>query len=347
MNSMKSLLSLAIAAAAVMVAGCASESGSKTPGGKTQKQQVVVKVVSCSDTSSVSSTCYVGSVEPSRQSSINASFSGTVEKVFVREGQKVRKGDLIARISSTSVRSSYEMASSTLERARDGYERAKVAHESGAVSDIKMVEVESQLRQAEASERAAKQSLEDLSLKAPYSGTIGSIHVHEGEQITVGSIITEVVDVSSVEIHISVPENEYQNVSVGQPARITVPAINSETFGTVAVKGVAASALSHSYDCTIQNIQNKIGLMPGMVCKVFLSRENASAIVIPASAISSDKQGRYVWAVRQDTVSKIYVTTGGYSGNGIAIESGLEPEDYVIIEGSRKVSTGMKVKIEF
>jgi multidrug efflux system membrane fusion protein len=81
-----------------------------------------------------------------------------------------------------------------------------------------------------------------------------------------------------------------------------------------------------------------------MVCKVRLSEVTESLrIRIPASAVEMDSNGRFVWVVNDGVVGRKYVTVDGYQEQGVIISSGLEPGDKVIVKGSAKVSTGMKV----
>ena len=84
-----------------------------------------------------------------------------------------------------------------------------------------------------------------------------------------------------------------------------------------------------------------------MVCKVHVESEDGGYLIIPASAVMTDMDGRYIWGVSpEDTVCKTYITVGGYAGDGIIVKEGLAEGDRIIVEGSRKVSTGMKVKAE-
>jgi hypothetical protein len=84
--------------------------------------------------------------------------------------------------------------------------------------------------------------------------------------------------------------------------------------------------------------------MPGMVCKVTV-KEMDSGIVIPASVVRTGMDGRYVWTVRDGRAEKRSVVIGGFSGDGVTVESGLESGDLLIVEGARKVSSGMAVKV--
>ena len=111
-------------------------------------------------------------------------------------------------------------------------------------------------------------------------------------------------------------------------------------------KGLAASPLSHSYDCTLRLLSDNPGIMPGMVGKVYIDDPAYDGIVLPASVVKTDVSGRYVWAVDDGVVYKKYIKTAGFASDGLIVSDGLDDGDYVIVEGMHKVSSGMRVKIQ-
>lgn len=345
---MKDIMKAAMAAAAIsaILAGCANK---ETIIGNSRKkaEPVPVKVMTVSRTAALSSTSYVGRVEPSKSAVVLNEFPGTLEEMRAVKGRRISKGDIIATICSETVKSAYDIAKATLDQAEDGYARAEKVYGSGSVTEVKMVEIRTQLEQARAAEKAARQALEDCSIKAPFSGVVGEVYVQKGEHVSAATPLVQILDVESIEIHFSVPESEYSSISAGDTAAIEIPALNRNVEGVIAVKGISASALSHAYDFTIKSISDAKSLMPGMVCKIRLQSEGGESIIIPTSAVMTDMQGRYIWGVTpDDKVCKTYVTVGGYADKGVIISEGLEEGGRVIVEGSRKVSTGMDVKAE-
>lgn len=308
---------------------------------------VPVKVIAAGVSDVASTAGYVGRVEPSKSAVVLSPFPGTIAEFNAVMGRKVAGDAVIARVDAESLQSAYDAAKAALDQAEDGFNRVEKVYGSGSVAEVKMVEIRTRLEQARAAEKSARQALEDCSVKAPFSGVVGEVYCHKGEQIAAAAPIVQILDVENVEIHFSVPESEYSDIAVGAKAEIEVPALKKTVTGTVAVKGISASALSHAYDFTVKNISDSRSLMPGMVCKVRVGMKGGDAIVIPATAVLTDMDGRYVWGVTGDErVCKTRVTVGGYSGRGVVITDGLREGDRVIVEGSRKVSTGMKVKAE-
>ena len=306
---------------------------------------VTVRVIPVSDTEMTGMSSYVGTVESSRSSVITCPAAGTVVEVFVSEGRRVNAGDKLARIESQTLASAYEMAKATLEQARDGMERLEKVYDSGSVPEVRMVEMRTDLQKAIASENAAAKALENCIVRAPFAGVVESMDVSAGEDAEFARVLMRIIDPSSVEIHFPLPENEYRNVAVGDTATVVVPAIGARFNARIMTKGSVASALSHSYDCTLGSVGTASGIMPGMVCKIYLKHGDGNGTVIPSNSVMTDNGGRYVWVVRDGVVAKSYIEVGGYSGNGIIASEGLQEGDSVIVEGARKVSTGMSVRI--
>lgn len=334
-----SSLLAAAALAAVLISGC----GTRRDGGRVQ-EPVPVRVITVEESAGVGARSYVGTVAPAKLAVLSCSYSGTLVRLTVSEGDFVRKGDTVAVIESQSVRSMRDMAQATLRQAEDGYERLSRVHGSGSVADVKMVEIETQLSKARASAEAADKAMEDCTVKAPFDGVVGDVFAEQGVDLSVMEPLVRILDISSVKVEISVPENEFSSMDRGDRASVAVPALDGRTFGAVLrTKGLVASPVSHSYRFVLDPSENVPGLMPGMVCKVVFD-DASSGIVIPASVVRTDMDGRYVWTVRDGKVRKVHIAAGGFSGEGIVVEEGLSAGDKVIIEGGQKVSGGMSVR---
>lgn len=309
------------------------------------KEPVNVGVLTVTPMSSQYYKVYVGEIGASGSAIISASHSGTLEALNVEQGTHVSKGDVMAEIESKNVLASYEISHATLRQAEDGYERVKKVHESGTVADVKLIEIETQLAKARAAAKSSELSLEECKIKAPFSGTVSDVLVEQGVHVNPGTPILKLVDLSTVEVAIPVPEGEIGRIKIGQRALIDVPALNvCGIEARVALKGVTATSPSHTYKCTLIPDKKQVNLYPGMVCKVRLSEVSDSLrIRIPASSVEMDANGKFVWTLNDGVVGRSYVTVDGYQEKGVIVSSGLEAGDKVIVKGAAKVSTGMKV----
>lgn len=324
-------------AALLLVCGCSMRPKTR----RTEPVVVRTRVVERGG-GSVEAT-YLGSVEPASRTLLTAPYPGTLTQLSAKEGQAVRKGQVVAVIRSESVSSAYQMAQATLTQARDGYERVSKAHAAGSVADVKLVEIQTSLAKAEAAERAARRALEDCRVKIPYNGVVAQVIATQGTEVGPAAPLLQLIDVSSPEIHFTIPEKDWASLPAGLQMEVEIPALGQTLTATLLSKGLTASPLSHTYTCILRPEAAPAGLMPGMVCKVRSRSLGQAGLAIPATALMTDMDGRYVWCVSGGVVFKRHVTPTGYSGDDVLVTGGLQEGDEVIIEGARKVSTGMNV----
>lgn len=331
-----------------MAMGCISCRAGKNSC-REEKHQVKVKVQEIYSVKAGTSKTYIGKVKSGTDITLKASVPGTLEKLSVSQGQKVGKDEELAYIFSETVNNSYEAACASLAQAQDAYDRLQSVKADGSVSELKQMEVATKLSQARSTYNSAAHALQNCHVKASLAGTVSEVFVKEGEDVSLLQPLARIIDLSDLEIEIAVPETEIAALRIGDQAFIKIPALpGCQLKGTLEKKGVNASSLSHNYTCTLNITQYPQSIMPGMIGKVrFESQSDTTCHIVPASAVCSDKSGRYVWLVGDgNKVEKRYVTTGDFASEGIIIKSGLKDADKLIVEGISKISTGMTVSTE-
>jgi len=293
---------------------------------------------------------YVGTVEESSAVSLSFSGMGTVERILVSEGERVKKGQLLAVLNNGTMQNAYDVAKSTLNQAQDAYDRLKPLQEKGSITDIKWVEVQTGLDQAKAMEAIARKSVEDCNLYAPMNGVIAKRSIENGVNVMPGLSAFKIVSIDEVYINVPVPENEIGSIKTGQAAIITVPALgNGDYHGAVDKKGIEGNPISRTYAIKIKVGNSKSELMPGMVCKVLMQDKadgNVQQIVIPNRSVQiSPDNKKFVWLADGNTAKRRFITVGSLSDYGVIVESGLSEGDRLIVEGYTKISEGMKIVI--
>ena len=339
---MKNYLKLSVVAIAICVfAACSNDKGTEK-----QEKIIPVKILQVASSQMGTALNYVGTVEESVAVSLSFPSMGTVEQVFVSEGQRVQKGQLLATFNTATAENSYQMTLATQQQAQDAYDRLVKVHENGSLPDIKFVEIETSLQQAKAMTAVAKKMLDDCRLIAPRAGVIASRSIEVGTNAMPGTTAFRLVSVDEVYVKIPVSENEIGKISKGQKAQIEVSALNNSVFaGEVEVKGITANPMSHTYDVKIFVKNPQSTLMPGMVCKVSLAGDTETEqIVVPNKTIQISADGRhFVWLAAGNVAKRRFVEIGGLNDNGIIVVKGLSTGDRLIVEGFQKVSEGMKI----
>lgn len=308
--------------------------------------QVAVQVID--ETGEASSQNYVGTVEASSSSPLSFSVAGNVIRVYVREGQRVAQGTLLAELDETGFQESYSAASATLRQAQDSYDRLKQLYQKGSITDVQWVEMETKLAQAKAAEAIAKRNVDNCKLYAPFSGVIGQCNIENGMNVMPGLAAFTLLKTDRLRVNIPIPENVISGISIGRPAVIQVAALGNRIYrGKVESKGVVANPLSHNYEVFVPVANTDGQLMPGMVCSVQMPASDTTHLITLSNAtVKIARDGsHFVWIVKNGQAEQRPVITGGLSQKGIVISSGLSCGDSVIVSGEQKVSTGSKVII--
>lgn len=314
--------------------------------------RVDVKVVG-SDNARYDGQTYSGTIEAADASTVSFSVPGTITKIYVDEGQKVAKGQLIAKIKSGSLSNSRNIAQAELEEAQDAYQRFKKLHDANALPDIKWVEVQAKLKQAENAVALADRAVSEASIYAPISGYVAKKFADDGQTVVPAEPVVKIVGLSSLQVAISVPENEISAFGAGTTATVTFDmAENMTVAGRMSRKSVVADPLTRSYTVKF-DIGNADGrILPGMIGTVAVDglskispSESIAEITLPSQAVllSSDNK-QFVWTVKGGKAMRKYVEANELSVDGVVVKSGLNAGDSVIVAGMQKVSTGTSVK---
>ena len=291
---------------------------------------------------------YVGIVEEHEATAVSFTGMGVVKRMLVNEGQAVSAGQLIAEMDDTQARNMLSGAEAQMIQANDALERYKMLHDNGSLPEVKWVEVQSKVAQAQSQLEVAKKNLADCRLTAPVSGIIGKKLIGAGETALPSQAVVSILDISTIKVKVAVPEAEVGGINATTPTSILVEAINGSYQGGKIEKGVQADALTHTYDIRINVANGDRKLLPGMVANVRFVSEGSQAIgskMIPVTAVQKKSDGSlFVWTVGKDsTAHRTTVTIGQTQGNYVSVIDGLGIGDRIATEGYQKLSENTKV----
>ena len=162
-------------AALLLAAGCSSPKKNRTV------DPLRVETIVAAPSADVGAAVYVGAIEEESSAALSFPVAGTVARTFADEGRRVGKGPLRAELDPPSARRTFEAAEAALNQAKDACARLKQLYDAESLPEIKWVEAQTRLRQAEAAFGIAKKNLEDCSLYAPFSGVVGQRRISAGE----------------------------------------------------------------------------------------------------------------------------------------------------------------------
>ena len=291
---------------------------------------------------------YIGTVESDKTVDVSFILPGTIEQMYASEGQKVEKGQLLARLNITTQKNAHDLSVAALKQAQDAYKRLSSMHEDKSLPEIQFVDVKTKLEQARASEEIARKNLQQCTIYAPQSGVVGKKYLETGANVMPGSPVYTIMNIENVKIKAAIPEGEISDMREGNRAKVIISALGDAVFeGKLIEKGVTANPVSHTYDIKllVKNLSGRI--VPGMVCRTYLgSTDSKNSIIVPMTAVQVDYSGkRFVWLMSKDNKA-VYkeVKLGSLSQNGVKIIEGLDEGDNLIIAGYQNISEGTIVK---
>lgn len=339
-----------IAAIAIIFSGCKNHSEKIT---EQPPVKVKVDIIDKSNAgNSDSFVTYSGTVSSSDNTLVSFSVAGTIMSLTVEEGSNVAKGQLLGTVSSGDYRNANNIAEAQLEEAKDAYNRLKKLHDANALPDIKWVEIQQKLKEAENQVQITRRTVSESSLYSPVSGTVSKKLSGVGQNVAPGQPVYELVSTGNLTIDISVPENEIGNFSVGQKAVVGFENKEiGEIEGIVKQKSVVADPLTRGFTVklSIPSVNNRV--LPGMVGSVkFAKNFNKTAdeitnIILPPQAVQLDFNNRnFVWYVKNGKAERKFVKVDELMNDGVMILEGLSSGDTVITQGMHKVGTGTKVE---
>ncbi|TAJ12645.1 efflux RND transporter periplasmic adaptor subunit [Marinilabiliaceae bacterium JC017] len=316
---------------------------------QTQQVEVInVRALEVENLSNASGCSYVGVVNSGVQSELSFQVAGIVKNVFVSQGQKVVKGQILAELEYENLESSNVSAQAALKQAQDGYRRLKALYDNGSLPEVKFIEIKTQLEQAQSMADISAKNLKDAKLYAPYDGVITSKRIEYGESVIPAVSKFTLSKLHPLEVKVSIPENEISGIEKGPICTVNIPASKNKILtGYVNEKNVVAHKLSHTYEVKVRFETEPNDVMPGMICDVDIpSAEKQSSITLPSNTVQIDADGnRFVWCVKNDIATRRQITVGKLLPLGVEITSGLDKTDVVITDGSHKVYDGVKVNI--
>ena len=306
-----------------------------------------VRVLTVSESMIRSERDYVGVVEESNNVMLSFPAPGKIKNVYVREGQAVREGQLLAETDPETLENMYATTVATLRQAEDAYERLTLLYESNSIPEIQYIEIQTKLEQARASERIAAKALADTKLISPQRGVVGKRMMETGMNVLPDQPVITLLNTHRPVVRIPIPENEIYDTRSGRGRGYASEPSGIPKYMEPLLKGVRhptrTVAIRISPDSEIA------GLLPGMVCRVYLNNlPEDSALVIPAHAVLPVEfgKGHFVWVLDPDNMAhRRPVRVGELVYGGVTVIEGIEPGERIVVEGFDRIGDNIKVEV--
>jgi RND family efflux transporter MFP subunit len=293
---------------------------------------------------------------------------GTVTEVNVDLGDSVRKGEVLVRLDAVDYELQVEeaeaglaQAGAALRKSEADFDRTRALYENNNASkselDAARAAAESARSQVDAATKRLELTQQQLAytvLRAPADGAIAFKDVEINENVQAGDPVFMMTAGSLAEIEFAVPEIMIADVKVGLPVTVTLDALRGREFPAEIIEvGVAVTGSSATFEATARLLEEVPEVMSGMAAEVicrFQGTGSPGGLVVPWVAVGEDREGRFVFVLEPEsegvgTVHRRAVTIGAI-GQSIEILDGIEEGDFVVTAGTRRLTDGMRVKLE-
>ncbi|HEY8384475.1 MAG TPA: efflux RND transporter periplasmic adaptor subunit [Microvirga sp.] len=301
----------------------------------------------------------VGTVRAFESITVTAKVAGIIEKIDFEEGAKVKTGDTLVVFDVQERRADIEAAVAESRRASaqrneiaTRLERARALRSSGSGTEAQVDDLTAQVRtldsaiaSAEARRKAAEARLEDLIIRAPFAGRVGTRSVSLGAFVSPGTRITSLDDLSKVRLDFSVPENLLGRLNPGQVVKATSAAFRDRVFeGRVAVIDTRVDPVTRTVRLTADFPNGDEALKPGMFLSVALEVTNKDdAVVVPEEAVVSEGLRHVIYPVKDNKVERRVIRIGQRQGGKVEVLEGLKPGETIVVLGLQRVRAGATV----
>jgi membrane fusion protein (multidrug efflux system) len=283
----------------------------------------------------------LGNARANESVDISTKTSNIVTEVMFRDGERVKRGQVLVQLDSAQARADVAAAQAAVTESETLYNRSRELLNTQALSKSSFDQLEATLKANRARLAAANARLEDTVIRAPFSGRVGLRRVSVGTLISPGDVITTLDDTSVIKLDFSVPENFLASLREGLSIRATAPAFPGRSFaGAVASIDSRVDMATRSVIVRALLANDDGALKPGMFLNVSLANDEREALVIPEEALSPEAERQYVYVVSDGKVSRREVRIGGRQPGTVEILTGLSAGERVIVEGTQKVRDG-------
>ena len=307
---------------------------------------VPVEVSAVARRSIAASYAGTASLEAPQEAQVVAKTSGVLLQLFAEEGDRVKAGQVLARIDADKTRLEVERQQATVNKLANNYRRSQELLAQRLVSTEASDQIRYDLESARASLGLAKLELSYTNITAPISGVIAQRMVKAGNLVALNSPVFRVVNTAHLEGVLNVPERETGRLKAGLPVRMVVDAVNGKFFvGKVDRISPVVDAGSGTFR-VVCAFENAADLRPGMFGRMeIVYDQRADVLTLPRTALLEDEGESAVYIVREKKAVRVPVQLGYMDGELAEVRSGLRLGDQVITAGKVAVRDGTLVEV--
>jgi membrane fusion protein (multidrug efflux system) len=289
----------------------------------------------------------LGTAVANESVNITAQQAETITMIAFDDGDVVTKGQVLVELNNRSEMARLSELNININEAKRQLTRIKDLANQSAASEQLLDEQEARVESLIAQKEVAQANLEELVIRAPFAGRLGTRMVSIGSLARPGDVITTLDDLSLIKVDFSISELHFSSVADGQTIFARSVAYPGEQFiGQISNIDSRIDPVTRSIQVRAQLPNPDYKLRPGMLLQINLEKRVIDALVVPESALVPEGDSQYVFVVNnEDKAIKTEVEVGERKPGLVQITSGLSAGDKVVTEGTLRLRDGSSVRI--
>jgi len=331
---------------ATVAAGCRAD-GDGTA--KKEMPPVLVGTKEVTASTHVERRRFSGYTHPWEARGVGFLVGGRVTSIEVREGDSVRKGQLLATLDPEDYRLMKRLAEIQVEAIEPNFRRVDDLVGNKALPEAKLDELKGRYRAAMTQNRRAKRQVAYTRLTAPADGIVMERKTSVGQVIGQGMPAVVLLDLSRLKVKFGVTQQDLHLFAQGMDVSLSIPGIEEETKGNIHNISITPDLKTRTYEVVVEVDNSDARLRAGMLCHLHLTTEQATGIFVPLLALKHDRDNRpvvYTVSTETNKVVEKPVEPGRRFKDLVLIESGLDGGEELIVEGQGFVNPGDEVRTQ-
>lgn len=280
-------------------------------------------------------------------------FAGRLLRFYVKEGQQVKKGTLLASIDDGGLQQQLEQLKLQLELAKTTFERSQRLWDQKIGTEIQYLEAKTRYESQEQQVAQMKEQLAKTKVYAPFSGTVDELLANEGANLLPGATpILRIVNLKQMYAEAQLPERHLSAVRKGTPVIVEMPMLNSQQQTQVQTLGNFINPNNRTFriEAPLENTNGQI--KPNLMGKMKINDySNPQAIMIPQRIVRENTEGKtYIFTLKSTEAEGVYITQqqfvklGMASENKVEVVAGIAMGDRIVDEGANSIEDQQRVR---
>ncbi len=287
-----------------------------------------------------------GSILANEEVQLQCETAGKIVGLYLKEGSKVKKGDLLVKINDSDLQANLKKAESAVKLDEDNEFREKKLLDIKGISQGEYDAAVNVLNGAKADVELAKAQIAKTEIKAPFDGTIGLKSVSEGSYISNTTIVANLEELDPVKIDFSIPEKYMNQVRAGDEIIFTIAGSSQKYKGSIYAIEPRIDIASRTLQIRAKASNKDNTLLSGAFASIELVLQHLeNVIMVPTQCIIPGLKNQKVFVSRNGIAQSQLVETGIRNDISIEITKGLMPGDTIITTGMLQLRDGMPIRI--